>query len=364
VKLVVFGLSISSSWGNGQATTWRALARGLSEEGHELVFYERDVPYYARHRDLTSIPRGRLHLYRDWRATVPLARAELADADAAMITSYCPDGPDAAALVLESSAPVRAFYDMDAPVTITRLRAGEPAPYLPRDGLGGFDVVLSFTGGEVLDELADELGARQAIPLYGCVDPEIHRASSSPPAARVDLSYLGTYAADRQPSLSRLLFEPARALPQRSFTVGGALYPSEISWPSNVRHVEHVPPAEHAAFYGSSKLTLNLTREAMKARGYCPSARLFEAAACGVAIISDDFVGLDAFFEPGREVLVASGTEDVLGFVEADDEALARIGRAARERVLAQHTGTHRARELVSILERAERCAGATRPIR
>jgi spore maturation protein CgeB len=352
VKLVVFGLSISSSWGNGQATTWRALARGLADAGHELVFFERDVSYYASHRDLTSIPRGRLHLYSSFADVLPTVHRELASADAAMVTSYCPDGPEAAERVLESRASVRAFYDMDAPVTLSRLRRGEVVDYLPRGGLGDFDVVLSFIGGRMLGELARHLGARRVEPLYGCVDPGIHRPADRG-AADADLSYLGTYSVDRQAALEALLFEPARALPEQRFVVGGPLYPAELAWPSNVRHVDHVPPGRHAAFYGASRLTLNVTRGPMKASGFCPSARLFEAAACGVAILSDSWRGLDAFFEPGHEILVASETAEAIDFLKVDPETLARVGNAARARVLDQHTGAHRARELVSILERA-----------
>jgi spore maturation protein CgeB len=352
VKLVVFGLSISSSWGNGQATTWRALARGLADEGHELVFFERDVPYYARHRDFTSIPSGRLHLYADFADARPIAARELSDADAAMITSYCPDGPEATELVLASPATARAFYDMDAPVTLSRLRRGERIEYLPPDGLGEFEVVMSFTGGGTLEALARELGGRRVEPLYGCVDPDVHRPADRD-APSTDLSYLGTYSADRQATLDALLFEPARALPERSFVVGGALYPHELAWPTNVRHLDHVPPGSHAAFYGASRLTLNATRGPMKASGFCPSARLFEAAACGVAVLSDPWRGLTSFFEPGHEILVATRAEEAIDLLRAAPEALSRVGRAARERVLEAHTGRHRARELVAILERA-----------
>ncbi len=355
MKLVVFGLSISSSWGNGQATTWRALARGLADEGHELVFFERDVPYYARHRDLTSLPSGRLHLYPDFTAARPTARRELADADAAMVTSYCPDGPEAAELVLASRAGVRAFYDMDAPVTLARLRSGEDVEYLPPRGLADFDVVLSFAGGRMLDELERDLGARRVEPLYGCVDPDVHRPSEPAFGAAADLSYLGTYSVDRQATLDALLFAPARERPERHFVVGGSLYPSDLAWPANVEHVDHVPPGRHAAFYGASKLTLNATRGPMKASGYTPSARLFEAAACGVAVLSDAWRGLTSFFEPGREILVATRSEEAIEYLELPSETLAGVGRAARARVLGEHTGTHRARELVSILERVGR---------
>lgn len=359
VKLVVFGLSFSSSWGNGQATTWRALARGLAKRGHRLVFFERDVPYYARQRDMHDVPGGRLALYRDWASVEPAARAELADADAAMVTSFCPDGPSAAELVLESRVYARAFYDMDTPVTLSRLEAGQGVPYLPAGGLGAFDVVLSFAGGESMDELERRLGARRVEALYGCVDPEVHRPVAAREDLIADMSYLGTYAADRHDGVEALLFAPARATPSMRFLVVGALYPSSCAFPPNTRHLEHLPPSAHAELYCSSRLTLNVTRSPMRERGSCPSGRLFEAAACGAPTLSDAWKGLDEFFEPGREILVASRSEEAMEHLRASPESLASVADAARRRVLDQHTGTHRADELVQILERARRPSAA-----
>src|SRR5438477_6768688 len=203
MKLVIFGLTISSSWGNGHATLWRGLCRALTGRGHHIVFFERDVPYYAAHRDLTELPGGALHLYSDWKEVLPLAKRGLADADVAIVTSYCPDGIAASELVLSSRAEVRVFYDLDTPVTLDRLRIGEPVPYLPPQGLGNFDLVLSFTGGQALEELKQQLGARRVAPLYGSVDPEVHRVVGPVDSYRCDLSYLGTYAADRQEMLRK-----------------------------------------------------------------------------------------------------------------------------------------------------------------
>ncbi len=353
VKLVVFGLSISSSWGNGQATTWRALARGLARSGHRLVFFERDVPYYARHRDLFDVAGGALHLYPTWSDVRELALRELTDADAAIVTSFCPDAREAADAVLGSRARVRVFYDMDSPLTLARLEAGEPVEYVPSSDLRGFDLVLSFAGGPTLRDLAARLGARRVEPLYGCVDPEVHRPV--PPRADLasDMSYLGTYAADRHAALEALLVGPARAEPERRFLLVGPLYPPECGFPANVRRLEHLAPDGHAALYASSRVTLSVTRGPMRERGACPSARLFEASACGVPVLSDDWPGMRAFFEPGREILVAETTEEARAVLARDAVELRRIGSRARERVLAQHTGEHRARELVASLERA-----------
>jgi spore maturation protein CgeB len=356
MKLVVFGLSISSSWGNGHATLWRGLTRALGARGHHVVFFERDVPYYASHRDLAEMPgSGRLVLYPSWEAVLPLARTEVADADAAMVTSYCPDGVPASALVLDSTAKMRVFYDLDTPITLERLRRGESVPYLPPTGLGEFDLVLSYTGGASLDALATELGAKWVAPLYGSVDPAVHMPVRPRPQYAADLSYLGTYAEDRQQALTTLLVEPARRRPERRFVIGGAQYPQEFPWAPNIWFVRHLPPAEHPAFYSSSRLTLNVTRAPMAEMGFCPSGRLFEAAACGTPVLSDSWQGLGDFFTPGEEILVAGSADEATAALDLPDDQLARIGRAARERALTCHTAERRAEELEDALDAALR---------
>jgi spore maturation protein CgeB len=353
MKLVIFGLSVSSSWGNGHATLWRGLIRALARLGHRVVFYERDVPYYAEHRDLPYLPDGDLRLYTDWEDIVGQAAADLRGADIGIVTSYCPDGVAAADLVLSSNNALGAFYDLDTPVTLDRLRNGESVPYIGPAGLAGFDLVLSYTGGSALSELQARLGARRVMPLYGSVDPTVHYRVPGVERYRADLSYLGTYAEDRQQALIRLLVEPARQLSNRRFLIGGAQYPAAFPWSDNIYFVRHLPPAEHAAFYCSSRLTLNITRAPMAEMGYCPSGRLFEAAACGAPVLTDSWDGLNDFFTPGSEILVAASTEDAMAALETSDEELARIARAARERTLTEHTAERRASELVAAIEGA-----------
>jgi spore maturation protein CgeB len=353
MKLVVFGLSVSSSWGNGHATLWRGLIKSLAALGHTVVFFERDVPYYAMHRDLHELPGGRLVLYDDWAWADGAARSELADADVALVTSYCPDAVPATAVLMDGSVGLRVFYDLDTPVTLERLRAGAGVPYIGPRGLLDFDLVLSYTGGSALTALRDLLGARRVAPLYGSVDPEIHHPVRPQDRYRADLSYLGTYAEDRQRALERLFVDPARRLPQCRFLIGGAQYPPDFPWADNIYFVRHLPPAEHPAFYSSSRLTLNVTRAPMAELGYCPSGRLFEAAACGVPILTDAWEGLDAFFVPGDEVLVARGPDDTVRALAMDAAELDRVAAAARRRVLADHTAERRACELVALLEGA-----------
>jgi spore maturation protein CgeB len=353
MKFVIFGLSISSAWGNGHATLWRGLWRALVRRGHRLVFFERDVPYYAEHRDLTSLPGGEIVLYETWEQTRRRAARELAEADVAIVTSYCPDGPAAAAEVLDSRARLKTFYDLDTPVTLSLCRSGQHVPYLPSEGLHDFDLVLSYTGGPALPELEGRLGAKRVAPLYGSVDPDAHRPVGAADHYRCDLSYLGTYAGDRHAALDALLVESARRRPEQSFLIGGSQYPSHLRWPGNVRLLEHVPPPDHPAFFCSSRLTLNVTRGVMAAMGYCPSGRLFEAAACGVPILSDRWPGLEEFFEPRSEIIVARSTQDALAALDERGPYLQRVARAARERVLASHTADRRASELEAILDAA-----------
>ena len=352
LKIVVWGLTVSSSWGNGHATLWRGLIRALAEQGHEVVFVEKDVPWYAGARDLHALPGGRLLLYTDW-ADVLAQKRSLLDADALIVTSYCPDAVLATRLIEAEGRGLAVFYDLDTPVTLARLAAGEAVDYLPPEGLGSFDLVLSYTGGPALDALEDRLGARRAVALYGHVDPAAHRPVPAQAVYRGDLSYLGTYAADRQPTLQRLFIDPARAAPDRRFVLGGSSYPADFPWQPNIWFMNHVAPPDHPAFFCSSRLTLNVTRADMAAMGWCPSGRLFEAAACGVPIVSDDWDGLDRFFTPGEEILLADTADDVLAAMALSDAELRRIADAARTRVLAEHSSAARARELVALIEGA-----------
>jgi len=355
MKFVIFGLTISSSWGNGHATLWRGLCKALARDGHRVVFFERDVPYYAEARDWHELPGGELVLYREWHDALPRAQRELADADAAIVTSYCPDALPARAAMLDAPRPLAVFYDLDTPVTLARLKQGERVPYVGDEGLGAFDLVLSYTGGMALAELRDTLGARRVYPLYGHVDPEAHHPAAADARYRADLAWLGTYAADRQSMLEELFVKPAQRRPRQRFLIAGAQYPQDFPWTDNVYFVRHLPPQEHAAFLSSARLQLNVTRAQMAWLGWCPSGRLFEAAACGAAILSDEWPGLADFYAPDSEILLAHDADETLAALDLDDATLRRIGDAARERTLDEHTSAHRAHQLIEFLERTER---------
>lgn len=351
MRIVVFGLTVSSSWGNGHATLWRGLIRALGARGHHVTFFERDVPYYAQHRDLERLEGHTLQFYPAWDDVRARAATSVREADVALVTSYCPDAQAASTLVREASRAVRVFYDLDTPVTLSRLEAGERVEYMPEGGFEGFDLVLSYTGGGALDALRTRLGARVARPLHGSADPAVHRPDRPREEYRAGLSYLGTYAPDRQAPLTALFLEPARRRPDLRFLIGGSQYPASFAWAPNIRYIHHVPPPEHPSFFSSCDLTLNVTRRAMAAMGWCPSGRLFEAAACGAPIVSDWWEGLDAFFEPGREILVARTSEEALAAIESSPEARHALAARGRARVLASHTAARRALEFEAALE-------------
>jgi spore maturation protein CgeB len=352
MKLVVFGLSISSSWGNGHATTYRALLRAFAERAHEIVFYEWDAPWYrGEHRDLPDPSFCRLELYPEWAQVSARAIAEAREADATLVGSYVHEGPRVIDELVAAGVEPLFFYDIDTPVTVAGLRAGG-TEYLRPDQVPLFTRYLSFTGGPFLSEVVEgELGAREAKPLYCSVDTRRYAPTGTEPELEVELAYMGTYAPDRQPVLERFLVEPARRLPDLRFLVAGPQYPAEIRWPANLRHLSHVLPGRHPAFYSSAHWQLNATRADMVAAGWSPSVRLFEAAACGAAMISDRWPGIERFFAPGSEILLPTSTEEVVEILQSthSDDRRA-IGAAARQRIVAEHTAERRAEELEALV--------------
>jgi spore maturation protein CgeB len=353
MHFVIFGLTVSSSWGNGHATLWRGLLKAMGRRGHTVTFFERDVPYYSETRDDWPAPLGvNVRIFASFEAICSEVRRELAGADVALITSYCQDGPAAARLIFDSRVRVSAYYDLDTPVTLGCLESGAPVPYLPGEGLSQFDVVLSYTGGRALSELRTRLCAQAVAPLYGWVDPEAHAPAAPQQDLHCALSYLGTYAADRQPALEELFVQPARQLLRDRFVLAGAQYPDSFPRSENIVLVSHLPPGLHPAFFGSSRITLNVTRRAMVEYGFCPSGRLFEAASCGTPIVSDVWEGLETFFAIGTEILPVRNRGDVIAALSLSDRELAVLAEAARARTLTHHTAEHRVAELERICER------------
>lgn len=347
LRIVFLGLSLSSSWGNGHATTYRALLRALARRGHELLFLERDQLWYARNRDLAHPDFCKLRFYSSFESLSDYA-PEIGNADAVVLGSYVPQGIEVAKFIQRTAEGLTAFYDIDTPVTLAKLASGD-FDYVSPAVIRGFDLYLSFSAGPALMLLERRYGARKARPLFCSADVNAYK-----PKRRVlsyDLGYLGTYSEDRQPGLERLLLGAARRLPQHRFIVAGPLYPAETAWPANVKRIEHIPPASHARFYQSCRYTLNLTRADMARLGHSPSVRLFEAAAAGTPIISDVWEGLDDIFEPGREIILADSTDEVCAVLTGWREQRRReLAARARQRFLAEHTPDHRANELEALL--------------
>ena len=349
LDVVILGLSVTSSWGNGHATTYRSLIRGLAARGHRVLFLERDAPWYAGNRDEPHPAGARTEIYNSYEELTARFEREVASAGLVIVGSYVPDGIRVGEWVTSIAKGLCAFYDIDTPVTMARLAEG-CYDYISPGLIPRYSLYLSFTGGPVLRMIESRYGSPMARELFCSVDPDQYRPDPQP--VRWDLGYLGTYSDDRQPALDLLLLEPARQWPQGFFTVVGPMYPAGIEWPVNVDREIHLSPRLHPPFYGAQRFTLNITREAMKRAGYSPSVRLFEAGACAVPIISDWWEGLDSLFAEGREVLISRGTDDTLRILrDYPEHKRLAVGEAGRRRIVSEHTPERRVIQLEAYLK-------------
>ena len=346
MNIVILGLSITSSWGNGHATTFRGLVRELHVLGHHVLFLERDVPWYANSRDLPHPDYCQTELYASLDNLHARFTEPVREADLVIVGSYVPEGVAVGEWVVQTAQGVKAFYDIDTPVTLAKL-ARQDFEYLHPRLIPQYDLYLSFTGGPTLQRLEKHYGSPMARPLYCSFDPGLYFPEPQP--MQWDLGYLGTYSDDRQPPLEQLMLDAARQWPQGRFVVAGPQYPASVQWPANTEYIHHLPPAEHRAFYNRQRFTQNITRADMVQAGYSPSVRLFEAAACGTPIISDYWNGLDSVFAFDTEILVARSAADTLRYLREIGEAERQaMGERARQKVLRHHTAAHRAQELIS----------------
>ena len=344
MKIVILGLSITSSWGNGHATTFRSLVKGLHQRGHRVDFLERDVPWYASQRDLKISEYCDIYLYKNPEQLRQDHTGKVKSADLVIVGSYVPEGVAVGKWVIDTAGGITAFYDIDTPVTLTKLK-NKDFEYLHPELIPQYNLYLTFAGGEVPEIFMNHYGSPRSEPLYCSVDPELYYPEDV--HVKWDLGYLGTYSSDRQPPLDKLLVGAAAGWPAGKFVVAGPGYPDEVKWPNNVERIDHLPPPAHREFYNRQRFTLNITRKDMIRMGYSPSVRLFEAAACGTPIISDYWDGLDSFFKLGSEILVSRSPDDTLDFLKdlpPDDRAA--IARNARKKILEFHTGQHRAEEI------------------
>jgi spore maturation protein CgeB len=320
----------------------------LDREGHYVTFLERDAAWYTANRDITTFPHCELYFYEETEELKKRFSEMIADADLVITGSYLKDGVNIGNWINETAQGITAFYDIDTPVTMSKL-AKEDYEYIAPELVSEYDLYLSFTGGDILTKIENEYHASAVKPLYCSVDTDLYYPEQQPP--QWQLGYLGTYSADRQLSLDHLLMNTAKHQPKDTFVVAGPQYPAELIWPGNVNRIEHLSPKEHCTFYNRQRFTLNVTRAAMIAAGFSPSVRLFEAAACGTPIITDYWKGLENFFEPEEEILIARSTYDVQRYLNYTDEERALLGRRARQRVLKNHTSRARARQLTGYVQ-------------
>ncbi len=347
LNVVVLGLSLSSSWGNGHATTYRALLRAFA-----AARPRRDRSWSATSPGMPAtatspIPPGAASpstsRSANSNAGATSSRTPTPSSSGPMSPTASPWGGSCSGLPAESRRSTTSTRRSRSP----RSERGDCA-YLTPDLIPGYDLYLSFTGGPTLDRLELDFGSPAARALYCSVDTDLYRPLDC--AKQWDLSYLGTYSPDRQPVLERLLLEPARRAPHLKFVVAGPQYPAEIDWPANVQRLDHVGPSQHPAFYAASRWTLNVTRADMVRAGFSPSVRLFEAAACATPIISDNWPGLDTLFEPGSDIALAASASDVLDLLHRPEaappapgprRAIADRGRAFRASPRSRTGGRH-----------------------
>ncbi|KMQ50193.1 hypothetical protein CHISP_2864 [Chitinispirillum alkaliphilum] len=349
--LVFIGLTVTSSWGNGHATTYRGLIRELDKKGYSVLFLERDMPWYALHRDMPELPYGKVELYGSVQDLKNRFSRIVQDAELVVVGSFVPDGIAVGEWVQHQSRGICAFYDIDTPVTLSKLSRREN-DYITPELVSGYDLYLSFAGGPTLDLLEGVYGAPVARALYCSVDSEQYQPLDVDKT--YDLGYMGTFSPDRQESLELLMIEAAKRCSERKFVVAGPQYPAKIEWPQNIQRIEHIAPGDHPHFYSSQRFTLNLTRADMISAGYAPSVRLFEAAACGVPVISDYWDGLDQFFELESEILISRSWEQTVEIIsQVSTQDSSNMGQRARNRVLEKHTAFHRAEELLFYMQEA-----------
>ena len=361
LNIVILGLSITSSWGNGHATTFRGLVKALNKEGHKVTFLERDTPWYASHRDMPAPEFCQVYLYETVMELQEKYVSIVKNADLVIMGSYVPDGVAVGEWATYTAEGVTAFYDIDTPVTLAKLQKGD-YEYIHPQLIPKFDIYLSFTGGPVLDQMEQQYRSPMARPFYCSVDPDLYHPLDTD--IKYDLGYLGTYSDDRQPPLQALMLDAADQWPEGKFVVAGPQYPETIKWPKNCERIEHLPPREHVKFYNSQRFTLNVTRADMIAAGYAPSVRLFEAAACGVPIISDYWDGLDSLLEFDKEILISRSASDTLNYLKnISEEERKAIGERARKKILSSHTSSNRAMELIGYVNEVKEKLHNLKPI-
>jgi spore maturation protein CgeB len=349
VRIAFFGSSLVSSYWNGGATYYRGIVRALAERGHAVTFYEPDAYERQAHRDIADPPWAEVVV---WEPTEARARALVRGARGAdLVVKASGVGVLDAELedaVAALDGPTRIFWDVDAPATLARVEEGAGDSF--RELIPAYDLVLTYGGGDPVVERYRALGARDCVPVYNALDPETHHPVQRDPRFAADLAFLGNRLPDREARVDEFFLRAAELAPERAFLFGGSGWDGK-PLPANVRALGHVGTGDHNALNSTPLAVLNVTRDSMVANGWSPPTRVFEAAGAAACLITDAWEGIELFLEPGTEVLLAADGHAVASHVQGLTRDMAeRIGRAARERVLREHTYAHRAEQVEAVL--------------
>ncbi len=351
MNIAFFGSSLLSAYWNGAATYYRGIIRALHERGHRITFYEPDAFERQEHRDISPPPWAKVVVYKN-SAEATLEQVKAASRSDLVIKASGVGVFDQLleSAVLESRKPdtIVAFWDVDAPATLDRISQDKHDPFL--NLIPKYDLILTYGGGEPVVSAYMAFGARECVPIYNGLDCSTHHPVNREERFDSDLSFLGNRLPDREERVEKFFFEAAMVLPKNRFLLGGSGWESK-SRPANVEAIGHVYTHDHNALNCSAKAVLNISRESMARYGFSPATRVFEAAGAGACIISDEWDGIDCFFEPGREILVAKNGQEVADLLSSLTlETARRIGSAAFGRALAEHTYARRAAQVESIL--------------
>ncbi|WCR10824.1 glycosyltransferase [Paracoccus stylophorae] len=343
-KIAFYGSSLLSAYWNGAATYYRGILRALAARGYDITFYEPDVHDRQQNRDIDPPDWARVVVYD---GTIPALRdaaAKAATADIVVKASGVGFQDDLLLTeVMGAARPdaLRIFWDVDAPATLAELRAASEHPL--RTALPDLDLVLTYGGGQPVIDAYRALGARDCVPVYNALDPDTHHPVPPEPRFACDMAFLGNRLPDREARVAAWFFAPAAACPEARFLLGGSGWQGH-GMPDNVRALGHVPTRDHNALNASARMVLNIARDSMAETGFSPATRVFEAAGAGACIVTDAWEGVEMFLAPGEEILVARDGQDVADLVRSvSPQRAARIGEAALQRVLNEHTYTHRA---------------------
>lgn len=353
MNIAFFGSSLLSAYWNGAATYYRGIIRGLHSLGHQVTFYEPDAFDRQQHRDIEEPEWCRVHVYGAETSEELYHCLDKAGKQADCIVKASGVGVfdellEKEIALLPGSDAVRIFWDVDAPATLDRMDQNAGDPF--RRWVSQYDFVFTYGGGEPVVSAYKEFGARQCIPVYNALDPASHYPVDPDPRFTADLGFLGNRLPDRETRVDEFFFAAAGRSPERRFLLGGNGW-HDKTMPENVNYVGHVYTGDHNAFNCTPRALLNISRESMARYGFSPATRVFEAAGAGACLITDDWEGIELFLDPGSEVLVARDGAEVAAHLDRLSPERARhIGDAARRRVIAEHTYTHRAEQVDTIL--------------